>query len=296
MSQIESKRTEKAFPGSERRTVDLPQGPIQYYDIGSGEPVLFVHGAFVDGNLWRNVAEPLSDTARCLVPTLPLGGHDVAMDPDADLTPSGVADLLAQFLDEIGVERVTLVGNDTGGAICQVFLAAYPERVERLVLTNCDAFDNFPPIQALPFVWGARIPGAVGLFARVLGSQRIRRQTFALLAKHPIQPDVLDGYTDSLRSDAAVRRDLRKALLGVSPEYTNEAATVFPTFDRPVLLAWAPEDPIFPLEDAQALADRFPNARLERVDGSNALVPEDQPDRLVDLLVDFLSASVQVPS
>jgi pimeloyl-ACP methyl ester carboxylesterase len=126
--------------GGERAEVELSSGTLRYRDVGDRAPVLFVHGAFVNADLWRDVAGPLSADFRCLCPTLPLGGHGVAMHPEADLTPSGVADLLAEFLDALGVERVTLVGSDTGGAVCQVFLAAYPERVDRLVLTNCDAF------------------------------------------------------------------------------------------------------------------------------------------------------------
>lgn len=229
---------------------------------------------------------------RCLVPTLPLGGHEVAMDPEADLTPSGLADLLAEFMDTFGLERVTLVGNDTDGALCQVFLAEYPERVERLVLTNCDAFDNFTPLVARPFVWGARVPGLVGLFARVLRSTTARHLTFKLLAKRPIEPDVLSSYVRSLSTNSGVQRDLRKVLLGISPRYTNAATETFPTFDREVLVVWALDDPIFPLEDAERLVERFPNAQLELVADSYALVAEDQPERLVQLLTGFLGVQI----
>jgi pimeloyl-ACP methyl ester carboxylesterase len=280
--------------GGERRTVDLPQGTVEYHDVGAGDPVLFVHGAFVNGDLWRDVAGPLSATHRCLVPTLPLGGHRVPVDADADLTPGGLADLLAAFLDALEVERVTLVGNDTGGALCQVFLARYPERVERLVLTNCDAFERFPPLAARPFTLGARVPGLVDLFGRSLGSVTVRRLAFRLLAKGPIEDDVLAGYVDALGRDPGVRRDLRKALLGVAPRYTLDAAETFESFDRPVLLVWAPEDPIFPLADAERLAAAFPDARLERVADAYALVPEDRPGRLVELLTGFLASELAV--
>ena len=280
--------------GGERQTVELPRGTVEYHDVGSGDPVLFVHGAFVNGDLWRDVAGPLSATHRCLVPTLPLGGHRVPVDADADLTPTGLVDLLAAFLDALEVERVTLVGNDTGGALCQVFLATYPERVERLVLTNCDAFERFPPLAARPFTLGAQVPGLVGLFGRSLGAGTVRRLAFRLLAKHPIEDDVLAGYVDALGRDPGVRRDLRKALLGVAPRYTLDAAETFESFDRPVLLVWAPEDPIFPLADAERLAAAFPDARLERVADAYALVPEDRPGRLVELLTGFLASELAV--
>jgi pimeloyl-ACP methyl ester carboxylesterase len=274
--------------------VELSQGRIQYTDIGSGESILFVHGAFVNRALWRNIVDPLSQKFRCLVPTLPLGGHDMPMHEEADLTPSGLVDLLAEFVDELGLDRVILVGCDTGGALCQVFLSRYPDRVERLVLTNCDAFDNFPPALALPFVWGARIPGLTGIFARSLASRRIRRLAFGLLVKQSVRPTVLAGYVDSLVDDAGVRRDLRKALRDISPEYTQQAAASFSSFDRPVLIAWALDDPIFPLEDARQLVDRFPDARLESIEDSYALVPEDQPERLVELITNFLGVRLSV--
>lgn len=292
MNRTNAERTHADRSAVGRLEATLSQGTVEYEDAGTGDPILFVHGAFVDGGLWRNVAGPLSERFRCLVPTLPLGGHDVPMDPGADLTPSGLADLLAEFLDDVGVERVTLVGNDTGGAICQVFLATYPERVERLVLTNCDAFDNFPPAAARPFTWGARIPGATGLFARALRSATARRLAFGLLAKHPIEPAVLDAYTDSLRTNTGVQRDLREVLLGVSSRYTEAAAEAFPSFDGPVLVAWGVDDPVFPLDDAERLVERFPNARLERIEDSYAFVSEDHPERLVELMTEFLGATV----
>ncbi|WP_071391285.1 alpha/beta fold hydrolase [Haloprofundus marisrubri] len=274
----------------------LSDGPIQYYDVGSGEPILFVHGAFVNGGLWRNVCKPLSRDFRCLVPTLPLGGHQIAMDPDADLTPKGLVGLLTEFLDELGVDRVTLVGNDTGGALCQVFLAEHPDRVERLVLTNCDAFDNFPPLAARPFTLAARIPGLVELFAFALRSDRIRRLAFKILAKHPIHPQTLSTYVESLSNNTDVQRDLRKVLLGVSSRYTTEAAKTFSAFDGPVLIVWAPEDPVFPLEDAEKLVESFPNAQLRQVQNSYAFIAEDQPERLTKLLSEFLEAPLPTSS
>ncbi|WP_254763405.1 alpha/beta fold hydrolase [Natrinema marinum] len=292
MNQTKSGTVEQAHLQDSLSEVELSQGTIQYSDIGEGEPIVFVHGALVNGNLWRNVAGPLSRERRCLVPTLPLGGHEVAMHPDADLTPPDVAALLSEFIDALGLERVTLIGNDSGGAFCQVFLAEYPERVERLILTNCDAFDSFPPLLARPFVWGARVPGFTTLLARTLGSKIARRLTFKLFAKHSISPNILAGYLDSLCTDPAIRRDLRKALLGASPQYTNAAAQTFSSFDRPVLVVWGFDDPIFPFKDAERLVECFPNARLERIEDSHLLVPEDQPERLVERIAEFLDIKI----
>src|SRR5215212_8545420 len=124
---------------------ELREGRIRYRDSGSGEPIVFAHGALVDGTLWRRVVPLLATEYRCLVPDLPLGSHRVAMRPDADLSPPGLARLLAGFIEALELEGVTLVGNDTGGAICQLVATRNPERLGRLVLTPCDAYENFLP-------------------------------------------------------------------------------------------------------------------------------------------------------
>lgn len=123
--------------------VTLPQGTIHIRDTGAGAPIVFVHGLLVDGTLWRKVVERLEGGFRCIAPDWPLGSHRTPMARDADLSPRGVAHLIADTLEQMGLRDVTLVGNDTGGAICQILVTERPQRVGRLVLTDCDAFDNF---------------------------------------------------------------------------------------------------------------------------------------------------------
>src|SRR5919106_3974755 len=123
----------------------LSQGTIHYSESGEGPPIVFVHGLLVDGRLWRKVTPLLEDRFRCIVPDLPLGSHQQAMNPDADLSPPGLARIVDGFLAALDLDRVTLVANDTGGAIAQVTAANHADRIGRLVLTNCDAFENFLP-------------------------------------------------------------------------------------------------------------------------------------------------------
>ena len=121
-------------------TADVPQGAIAYRDLGEGGPIVFVHGLLVDGRLWSGVAERLASEFRCLVADWPMGSHRTAMRPDADLAPPGMAQIVVAFMDALGIERATLVGNDTGGAISQIVTAHHPDRVERLVLTNTSSY------------------------------------------------------------------------------------------------------------------------------------------------------------
>ena len=99
-----------------KHEVHLPQGTIRYREDGTGEPLLFVHGVVVNGSLWRKVVPQLSKDFRCIVPDWPLGAHEVPMSADADLSPPALAKLVVDFMDALGLESATLVGNDTGGA------------------------------------------------------------------------------------------------------------------------------------------------------------------------------------
>ena len=137
----------------------LPQGTIRYAETGDGPPIVFVHGLLVDGRLWRKVTPLLEDRFRCIVPDLPLGSHTTPMNPDADLSPPGLARIVAGFLEALDLEDVILVANDTGGAISQITAANHPERIGRLLLTNCDAFENFLPPRSGRMQWAASVPG-----------------------------------------------------------------------------------------------------------------------------------------
>jgi pimeloyl-ACP methyl ester carboxylesterase len=280
------------------RQVQLPGGPVEYHDLGHGRPVLFVHGLVNTAALWRLVAPALADRYRCVVPTLPLGAHRLPMHPRADLSPTGIADLLADLLEELDLHDTVVVGNDTGGAFAQILATRHPDRLAGLVLTPCDAFEHFLPWQFRYLQVLARIPGAIALTARALQWARLRRSVlgFGLLTARGIPDEVLASYVAPLRRDAGVRRDLTTLLRNIHRRYTLEAAERLRDFDRPALIAWAANDRVFPLDDAKRLAALLPQGRLEVVPDAATYVPEDQPQRLVDLLHDFLWALPSEPS
>src|SRR5262245_19772865 len=201
--------------------VQLPQGPIAYRELGEGEPLLFVHGLLVDGRLWGEVPDQLSSQFRCLVPDWPMGSHKLPMKPDADLSPPGIASLIAAFLDALELDRVTVVGNDTGGAMSQVFTAAHPDRVERLILTNCDMLDVFPPFPFNLMPPLARVPGGMTAMALPFRIGRVRRGTYDMLVKHPIPPELADGWLEPVMSDAEIKRDAGKLTGGVNKRHTR---------------------------------------------------------------------------
>ena len=167
--------------GTQRRQVELPMGTIRYREAGTGPPLVFVHGYLVDGRLWDGVVDRLADRFRCIAPDWPMGAHQVPVSADADLTPYGFAAIVADFLERLELEDVTLVGNDSGGAMSpDRSPPATRERIGRLVLTNCDTHENFPPgiFKALPPL--AKLPGGMTALAGRSGSALCPRRLPAL--------------------------------------------------------------------------------------------------------------------
>jgi pimeloyl-ACP methyl ester carboxylesterase len=268
---------------------NLSQGTVHYRESGDGPPIVFIHGLLVDGRLWRKVTPLLEDRFRCIVPDLPLGSHRTPMNRDADLTPPGLARIVADFLETLELEDVVLVGNDTGGAITQITAANHPERIGRVVLTNCDAFENFLPPMFRPMQWAARVPPVLNGLLQGMRFAPMRRlpNAYGRLIKRDFAGAPTRDWVDPFLSDREVRRDTVKVLRGIDPRYTFEAAEKLRDFDRPALLAWAVEDRFFKISFAEKLADTIQGATLERVEDSYTFVPEDQPERLAELIARF---------
>lgn len=274
------------------RECPLPQGTVRYRDGGSGPTLVFVHGVLVNGTLWRAVAPPLAGRCRCIVLDLPLGAHAHPLGPAAERSPIGMARLLADFLAALDLRDVILVGNDTGGAICQLTIARHPERIVGLVLTNCDAYEAFFPWLLRPFQWGARAFGARfgNVLARLFRWRFVQRAILALVALRQPDAATLDAYFGPFMRDPAARDDLIRFLAAMSNRDTLAAAKSFPAFRHPVLLAWGQSDFIFTARYARRLARDFPQATLTFIPRSRAFVPEDQPGRLAELIGAFLDA------
>lgn len=274
----------------EVKEAPLAAGTIRYREAGSGPPIVFVHGILVNGDLWRKVVPLLASDFRCITPDWPLGSHEIPMKDDADLSPPGFGRLASDFFVALELSDLTLVGNDTGGALCQIAIARHPERVGRLVLTNCDAYENFPPgvFKLMPPL--AHLPGFVALNARLQNWRPARNRFFKMLAKRDIEPEILDSYSRPALTNRGVRSDLSRILKGAggASKHTLAAAKKFGEFSKPVLIAWAPEDRFFGWKYAERLSRAFPNARLERIEDSLTFVPEDQPQRLAELIRAFV--------
>jgi pimeloyl-ACP methyl ester carboxylesterase len=273
---------------NQRKEMDLPAGRIRYREAGTGKPVVFVHGYLVDGRLWEGVVDRLADRCRCFAPDWPIGAQQIAMGPDADLSPPGVAATIAAFLEANDLEDVTIVGNDSGGAMSQVLVTRHPERIGRLVLTNCDTHENFPPgiFKAMPPL--AKLPGGMTLLSLPFRSGAVSRAAFKPFARSPIPAELVASWMRPGLTDPAVRHDLQKVTVGMNKRYTLEAAAKLRGSELPILLTWAPGDRLFPLSYAERLAGEAGNARIVEIPDAKTFVPLDQPQRLADEIAAFV--------
>jgi pimeloyl-ACP methyl ester carboxylesterase len=274
--------------------IELSAGAIQYDDSGGQGPVIVLcHGLLMTASLWDEVVEGLGPGVRCVRPTLPLGAHRRPMRPDADLSLRGQVRLLAEFLERLELEKVTLVFNDWCGA--QLLVAeGWDARVGRLVLASCETDDNYPPglpgqIAAL----AARLPGGLAAVLNPLRIRALRRlpMTFGLLSKRPVPDELFDQWLEPALTKPAIRRDLRKyagdtrqgrrQLVGANPRLAG--------FGKPVLVVWAAEDKVMPIAAGRRLAASFPDSRFVEIPNSRTLIPIDQPRALAGAIAAFVN-------
>jgi pimeloyl-ACP methyl ester carboxylesterase len=271
--------------------IELAAGTIEYQDTGGDGPVLvFLHGLTMDGSLWRKVVPGLVPDYRCVLPTLPLGGHRHPMRSGADLSLRGIALLVGEFIEKADLTDVTLVQNDWGGA--QILIAeGDTTRMARLIISSCEAFGNYPPRPARAMVVAAQIPGGLAAMLRLLRLRAVRRApgSWGWMSKRPVPDEVMDAWFHPATTSPAIRRDLARYVTSVpSRAVLLEWARRSAAFDRPVLVVWAAEDKLMPRRHGQRLADLFPDARLVEIHDSYTLIPEDQPEQLTRAIRDFV--------
>ncbi|MBK1786795.1 alpha/beta fold hydrolase [Prauserella cavernicola] len=272
--------------------IELSAGPIEYTDTaGSGPVLVFLHGVTIDSTVWRHVVAELGEDYRCVLPTWPLGSHRTPMKPDADLSLRGLGLLVGEFLERLDLHDVTLVLNDWGGG--QILLSeGRTERLARVVLTSCEAFDNYPPgLPGRMLVLTAKIPGGLKVLMSLLRFRFVQRApgAWGWMSKRPVPPEVLDGWFTPGRTQRAIRRDLARYGASTPPKRTLlDWAERMRSFTKPVLIVWATEDKLMPREHGPRLAELFPDSRLVEVDDSYTLIPEDQPGVLARELRSFI--------
>jgi len=276
--------------------IELSAGTIEYEDTGGdGPPIVLLHGLMMDASLWDGPIADLSVDHRCVAPTLPLGAHRHPMHADADLSLSGIARLVSEFLDRLDLHDVTLVGNDTGGALVQLLMSDGAARVGRVVLASCDAFDNFPPgLTGKTLVLTGKLsPRMFGLFMQQMRLRAIRRLPIAFGWLTRRGDAATARWMKPVMKQPEIRRDAVRVLRAVAaqPQLMLDAAESLPSFTNPALVVWASGDRVMPPEHGRRLADLLPQGRLVEVADSYTLIPLDQPARLAQVIREFTHAA-----
>ncbi|MDQ1694734.1 MAG: hypothetical protein QOJ03_87 [Frankiaceae bacterium] len=273
------------------RVVETAAGRFEVTETGAGRPIVLLHGALVGAELWDPLVALLASRGyRCIAPTLPLGAHHEAMRPGTDLTPPGVARIIADLLPVLAPTPATVVSNDTATALVQLVLADHPGVIGRAVLTSGDAFDYFFPPMFRPLQWAGHAPRLLRLVGRAARVRLLRNSPagFGLLTSRGITDAQARRWTDALINDAAVRADAAAFLRSVDKRYTLEVVDRLSSVDVPVLVAWSEKSRAFPMSYGERLAASIPGARLETIPDSSCYSCIDNPERLAQLIDAFL--------
>jgi pimeloyl-ACP methyl ester carboxylesterase len=273
--------------------VDLPVMRKRVRTVGEGPALVCTHGLLVDGQIWDEVARGIAAHGyRVVLPDLPLGAHTVPVKDRRQLTTPSVAAAIFDMADALGVDRFALLGFDTGGALAQVATAADVDRVDRLALLSCDAFEHFPPPLIRPFQWAARWSPLMTLVLKSLSSPRFQHRPLPLgfVAKHKIDPRLIEAWRQPTASDPEIREGCAAFIRQMSPVDTLSAARKLAEYPGPSMVMWSREDKVFPRRDAQRLADLLPGCQLRWIDDSYVFAPLDNPERTTALTLELLES------
>lgn len=275
-------------------TIDLAHGKVSYRVAGpphaATPPVVFVHGFLVNATLWSQTADALAAAGvRSYAPDLPLGSHKIPLGADADQSPRGIARQIIAFIEALELDDVTLVGNDTGGAVCQFLLDSDASRIGRVVLTNCDAFTNFPPAPFGQLFKAFRSPRTIRVLLAPMRATAVRHSPagFGLLVNRPLDAEQTRAWVEPCLSDPAIREDVARFAQKVDPADLNIASSNLRSFEGPALLVWGAADRFFKLSHALRLRDAFMDARLVEVERGRTFIPHDEPARLAEEIAAF---------
>jgi pimeloyl-ACP methyl ester carboxylesterase len=263
-----------------KRSVQTPSGCIACAEQGTGPVALFVHGVLLNGHLWRHQLAHLSDIRRCIAVDL-LAHGDTEIIGNQDVSVTANADMLTEFLDALSIERIDLVGNDSGGGIAQIFAASHPERVRSLTLTNCDAHDNWPPEPFKPFLAMAAHGGLPGTLSAMLSDKGIYRSPQALgpAYEHPerVSDDTIETYLRPLIRTEQRTRDFQRFLAAFDNKHTLAIEGRLKTLKAPTLIVWGTDDVYFDVTWSRWLANTIPGTRRRvELEGARIFFPEER--------------------
>lgn len=280
-----------------RKWATTPGGEIAYVEMGEGPPALFVHGVFLNGYLWRESLDALSDVRRCIA--LDLLGHGATKTAaDVDTSLPAQAAMLGEFLDALGIDRVDLVANDSGGGIAQIFAADHPERIRTLTLTNCDTHDNYPPPALQPLVDVSKAGGLAAVGKSWLADLDTLRSSFGVAYEHPEQlsDELAEIYLGPIFGSEESAKKVERMIATLDNSVTVRIEPKLRQLQAPTLIIWGTDDIFFDKRWAYWLKDTIPGATdVIEIEGARLFFPEERPAYFAEQLRKFL-VSAPVPA
>jgi pimeloyl-ACP methyl ester carboxylesterase len=277
------------------RSIETPSGRISYAEAGSGPAALFVHGVVLNKHLWRHQLAGLSDIRRCIAVDL-LAHGDTEIEPSQDVSMTANANMLREVLDALRIDKVDLVGNDSGGGIAQIFAALNPDRVRTLTLTDCDTHDNWPPEAFKPFVEMTVAGGLSDTLNGMLADKAVYRSPGALGLAYEQPENVSDEdieiYLRPLVRNEQRTRDLQRFVAAFDNKHTVVIEPRLRQLQAPTLIVWGTDDVFFPVKWAYWLAGAIPGAKPPvELAGARIFFPEERAEAFNQLLRDHLLAA-----
>ena len=280
-----------------RRSLDVISGRIALFERGEGPVALFIHGVPLNGYHWRAVIQRVQHRRRCIaIDLMGLGYTEIG--PSQDVSFTAQAHMIAEVLDALNIPNVDLVGNDSGGAIAQIFAAHHPERLRSLVLTNCDVHDGWPPPQVLTIMEHARKGTLAAIFRPMLDRPDLARDRYARGESVPLfrsytdpsvlTDDVIRHYLQPLLSSRTRLEAFQRYWLGFNNAHTVAIHSALKRLQVPTLIVWGLKDIFFDKKWAYWLKDTIPGAKrvVEAADG-RLFFPEDRPEDLTGPMLQF---------
>ena len=268
-----------------RRFAELPFGKIAYVERGAGEAALFLHGAPLNGFQWRGAIDRLSASRRCIAPDFMGLGYSQIPEPQSLAAGAQVA-MLAALLDALAVREVDIVASDSGGAVAQLFMVRYPERVRTVLLTDCDVEPDSPPPKVKPAIEMARAGTLADATARWLTDKALARSTFgAAVYRDPagFADETIEYYVAPLVSSPLRRAQYEAFHVALEPNPLAGIEAALKRSTIPVRMVWGASDDIFSPSDADYLDRTFPQSRgVRRVPGAKLFFPEEFPDVIAE--------------
>ena len=274
-----------------REEVQLHGQPVTYHRLGEGPALLLIHGITSSSRTWRAVMSALAERHTVIAPDLL--GHGRSAKPRGDYSlgayASGVRDLMAV----LGVPRATVVGHSLGGGIAMQFAYQFPDRLERLVLVDTGGLGNEVSLA----LRAATLPGAEWVMP-MLFHERMRGAGTALgglLGKLGLKANAnVRGIAEGLESlgDTDARRAFvhtARSVIDPGGQRVDARDRLYLSAEVPTLLIWGDSDPIIPVRHAIRAHDLMPRSRLEIFPGAGHFPFNDDPDRFVRVLSDFVA-------